>query len=103
MKQAFVSWSGGKDSCFSCYRAAVSGLEIRYLANMAAEDGRRSRSHGLLNEVLQVQSRAIGIPLVQRQATWEDYESEFKKMLRTFKEEGIEDGVFGDIDLEEHR
>ncbi len=103
MKQAFVSWSGGKDSCFSCYRAISNGLEVRCLANMATEDGKRSRSHGLNIEVLQMQSEALGIPLVQRKTTWKDYEAKFLNMLHTFKQDGITDGIFGDIDLDEHR
>jgi len=103
MSQVFTSWSGGKDCCLACYRASVSGLEVRYLANMVSEDGKRSWSHGLSSELLQVQSRAIGIPLVQRQTTGENYETEFKAMLRGFREEGIDGGVFGDIDFNEHR
>ena len=103
MQQVFASWSGGKDSCLACYRAIASGLKVRYLANTVTEDGKRSRSHGLPAEVLQVQSQAMGIPLVQRRTTWDNYEAEFKSMLRTFKQEGVNGGVFGDIDFEEHR
>ena len=103
MKQAFVSWSGGKDCCLACYQAIASGLKIRYLANMLTGDGTHSRTHGLSAEVLQFQSQAIGIPLFQSKATWDTYENEFKKMLGSFKRKGICDGVFGDIDLDEHR
>jgi len=103
MVQVFTSWSGGKDSCFACYRATASGLKVRYLLNMITEDGKRSWTHGLSTELLQMQSQAIGIPLVQRQTTMANYETEFKNMLRVFKREGVEGGVFGDIDLEEHR
>jgi len=103
MQQVFASWSGGKDSCLACYRAIVSGLKVRYLANTVTEDGKRSRSHGLPANVLQVQSQAMGIPLVQRRTTWDNYEAEFKSMLRIFKQEGVNGGVFGDIDFEEHR
>ena len=103
MNQAFISWSGGKDCCLACYQAMAGGLDIRYLANMLTEDGTHSRSHGLSAEVLQLQSQAIGIPLLQRKATWDTYEGEFKKLLDSLKQEGIDDGVFGDIDLDEHR
>lgn len=103
MNQAFVSWSGGKDCCLACYQAIAGGLRIRYLANMLTEDGTCSRTHGLSAEVIQLQSQAIGIPLVQRKATWDTFEAEFKKMLRSFKRKGIDEGVFGDIDLDEHR
>ncbi len=103
MYQVFTSWSGGKDSCFACYQATASGLEVRYLLNMITEDGRRSWTHGLSAELLQMQSQAIGIPLVQRRTTMADYETEFKEALLALKQEGITGGVFGDIDLEEHR
>jgi uncharacterized protein (TIGR00290 family) len=70
---------------------------------MVTEDRKYSRSHGLSTGVLQLQAKAIGIPLVQRPATKDNYEAEFKRMLQTFKEEGIDGGVFGDIDFIGHR
>lgn len=103
MNQVFASWSGGKDSCLACYLATINGLKVRYLANTVTEDGKRSCSHGLSADVIQVQSQAIGIPLVQRRTTWDTYETEFKSMLRAFKQEGVDGGVFGDIDFNEHR
>ncbi len=103
MQQVFTSWSGGKDCCFACYRASISGLKVRYLANMVSEDGKRSWTHGLSSELLQVQSQAIGIPLVQRRTTRGNYEAEFKNMLRAFRQEGVDGGVFGDIDFNAHR
>jgi len=101
--QVFASWSGGKDCCLACYRASASGLKVRYLANMVTEDGKRSWTHGLSSELLQMQSQAIGIPLIQRRTTMANYEAEFKNMLLTLKQEGVSGGVFGDIDLDEHR
>jgi len=97
MPQVFVPWSGGKDSCFACYLATINGLKVRYLANMITEDAKRSWSHGLSAELLQVQAQAIGIPLVQRQVTRHNYDAEFKNMLLAFKQEGIDGAVFGDI------
>ena len=78
VSQVFTSWSGGKDSCFACYRARVSGLKVGYLLNMVTEDGKRSWTHGQPTEVLQIQSQAIRIPLIQRQTTMANYEAEFK-------------------------
>lgn len=73
------------------------------MVNMITEDGKRSWTHGLSAELLEVQSQAIGIPLIQRRTTMANYETEFKNMLLALKQEGITGGVFGDIDLEEHR
>ncbi|MBI2869502.1 MAG: diphthine--ammonia ligase [Chloroflexi bacterium] len=103
MEQAFTSWSGGKDCCLACYRASSSGLQIRYLVNMMTDDGQRSRSHGLATRWLQMQAEALGIPLVQRAAGNDDYEAQFKGVLRALKQDGITAGVFGDIDFNAHR
>ena len=103
MHQVFTSWSGGKDSCFSCYQAAQNGLEVRYLVNMMDEDGKWSWIHRFSSELLEKQSQAIGIPLVQRRSTMPTYEADFKNVILDLKKDGIEGGVFGDIDLEEHR
>ena len=103
MHQVFVSWSGGKDSCLACYRAATDGMKVRYLANTVSEDGKRSCSHGLSATVIKTQAQAMGIPIVQCRTNQNNYEAEFKNVLRTLKQEGVEGGIFGDIDFEEHR
>ena len=103
MNQVFVSWSGGKDSCFACYQAALNGLKPGYLLNMVNVDAKQSWFHGLSPALMQMQSQAIGIPLVQRRTTMADYETDFKDAVLALKKEGVSGGVFGDIDLAEHR
>jgi uncharacterized protein (TIGR00290 family) len=103
MSLVFCSWSGGKDCCLALYRALKKGMTVRYLANTVSEDGLRSRSHGISAEVIKAQSQALGIPVIQRPTTNENYETVFIDMLREFKREGIEGGVFGDIDFDPHR
>jgi uncharacterized protein (TIGR00290 family) len=99
----FTSWSGGKDSCLAHYRALQAGWQPKSLLNMLTEDGQRSRSHGLAVAVLRAQAAALGLPIVFRAATWEDYEARFLDALRELKSFGVEAGVFGDIDVEAHR
>lgn len=103
MSKMFVSWSGGKESCLACYKAIQDGFVISHLLNFVDETGERSRTHGLRTELLRAQSDAIGIPIVQRCTTWKRYEVEFKKAISELKQVGVEGGVFGDIDLQEHR
>jgi len=103
MEQAFASWSGGKDGCLACYLAASGGLKVRYLLNMVTEDGKASWSHGMAAKWLNMQAKAIGIPLMQQRTTQADYEATFKKTLIDFKREGITAGVFGDIDFNAHQ
>jgi diphthine-ammonia ligase len=102
-KRVFVSWSGGKESMLSLFRAQKQGADIRFLLNMANTTGRVSRSHGIPAALMQEQADAMGIMLVQGRASWNSYEQEFKKALKEFKKKGIEAGVFGDIDLDAHR
>jgi len=102
-KDAFCSWSGGKDSALALFRAKRSGFTVTRLINMITEDGTHSRTHGLTADLLSLQARAIGIPFTQRRTTWNGYEEEFKKALSLFHAEGILRGVFGDIDMDEHR
>jgi uncharacterized protein (TIGR00290 family) len=101
--KAFASWSGGKESALALYRAKIKGIKILYLLNMLSEDGRFSRSHRPLYNILKIQAEGIGIPLIQCKTSWEDYEEKFKKKISELKREGIEAGIFGDIDLQPHR
>ncbi len=102
--KVFVSWSGGKDTCLAYHRAKyIDKFDFKYLLNMATEDGNRSRSHGINTSLLKAQAEAMRIPIVQIKTTWQTYEAEFKKAVLNFKEEGIKAGIFGDIDLQEHR
>lgn len=102
-RRLFCSWSGGKDSCLSLYKAIQAGGVPAALITMMTEGGERSRSHGLRMEVIRAQADALGIPLVTRSASWGTYEGVFKEAVREFVEQGITTGVFGDIDLDEHR
>lgn len=102
-KSFIMSWSGGKDSALAYYRAVMEGHVPVALFTMFEKDGSRSRSHGLSAEVMKAQAERMGLPLVIGQADWEGYEQEFISQLKLFRSEGIDMGVYGDIDLEDHR
>ena len=42
------------------------------------------------------------MPLVLGSASWADYENEFVRQLQALSGQGVEAGVFGDLDLQEH-
>lgn len=98
----FCSWSGGKDACLSLYRSIQRGGIPRALLTMLIESGGRTRAHGLPVSVIQRQAAAMNLPVVFRPTSWNSYEAEFVSALHEFRSGGIEAGVFGDIDLEEH-
>ncbi len=101
--KVFASWSGGKECALATYKAISQGYQVSYLVNFISEDGERSRSHGIPATVLRLQSKAIGVPIIQVKTSWENYEENFKKVVTELKGKGIQGGVFGDMDLEEHR
>ncbi len=104
MLKVVVSWSGGKESSFACYKAINSKrFEVLFLLNMITINGKRSMTHGIRTELLLAQSEAMGIPIIQRKTTWKNYEKDFKEEIENLKQFGINGIVFGDIDIQEHR
>ncbi|MDI6886169.1 MAG: diphthine--ammonia ligase [archaeon] len=101
--KVFSSWSGGKESCLACYKALSNGFDVSYLLNFISEDGTRSRAHGISSDLIALQARAIGIPIIQVKSSWEGYEAKFKEAVEELKKGGVKGGVFGDIDLQEHK
>lgn len=102
--KAFVSWSGGKDCMLALYRTLRRPeIEVAFLLNMLTETGECSLSHQLPADLLQDQAEAMEIPIVQRKASRKEYEKEFKRAVADLKRQGVEAGVFGDIDLQVHR
>lgn len=99
----FSSWSGGKDACLALYLAMREGGVPRYLVTMEYEDGGASRGHRIPIDLIGKQASSIGIHLITRRTSWEGYETAFLSILEGLRKEGVEAGVFGDIDLEEHR
>lgn len=98
-----LSWSGGKDSCFALYEATRLGYKVSHLVNFFLEEPQRVRLHGTDVKLIQLQSKAMGIPLVQRETSWERYENDFKATVLSLVHSGIKGMIFGDIYLEEHK
>src|SRR5215218_4835691 len=98
----FCSWSGGKDSAMALHEAARAGALPQLLISMMIEGGERSRSHGLGRAVLSAQADAIGLPIEFGGASWSGYEAELLRLLR-LRPDGLDTGVFGDIDMADHR
>ena len=103
MTRVFASWSGGKDCCLAAWRAVNSGLDVRYLANTVTADGNRSCSHGISAAVIRRQAEALGIAIMQQTTEGDNYRDRFVEMLKVFKKDGVEAGIFGDIDFNAHR
>ena len=103
MAEYAASWSGGKDSCFACWKAISQGLKVTHLLNFVNKDSSRSMSHGLDHKLIALQAQAIKLPIIQREVTWETYEAGFKDALAELKLKGVTGLVTGDIYLQVHR
>jgi len=91
-----ASWSGGKDSCFACYKAIQEGHDVSHLLIMMS-DPSKSNFHMIPSDMIDVQSQAIEIPIVKWTTTPGTYEQNFKKALLQIKAEGVEGIVTGDV------
>ena len=103
--KVIASWSGGKDSCFACYKALAQGYEVSYLVNFISREFRRVSFHGTRARLISRQTQAVGIPLVQYAVPPDMalYEQRFKRAVSVLKRRGARGMVFGDIYLQEHR
>ena len=105
-KQIVVSWSGGKDSTLALNEILNNtDYEVRSLITTVTEGYDRISIHGVRNELLDQQVQSIGLPLhkvsIPKDSTNEQYEKALNDVLLYFKNEGINEVVFGDIFLED--
>ncbi len=103
IKNCFSSWSGGKDSCLALVKAIEQGYTPKKLLTMFSTEGGISSAHRLKEDIIKAQADAIGIECVIGRALFHEYEEVFVANLKEFHEQGIDYGIFGDIDLEAHR
>lgn len=101
----FCSWSGGKDSCLAFYKAIKMGYDPKFLFTTCIEDGSRSRWHSLSMEILQAQAKSLKLPLIFCKTSCDNYREAFIREITGINKNlfNITAGIFGDIDLEEHR
>lgn len=106
-KPAIFAWSGGKDSSLALHRVLNEEMyNVKYLLTTLNAEHKRISMHGVREELLEAQSKAIGVPLLKvwiHEASYEEYERQMEEVLLKAKAEGIETVIFGDIFLEDLR
>ena len=102
-KNCFVSWSGGKDSCLALFRAMSQGYKPKMLFTMFSIENDVSSAHRLNEDIIKAQVNALALESTIGRAKFEEYEAVFVRNLEAFKNQDIQYGIFGDIDLDEHR
>jgi uncharacterized protein (TIGR00290 family) len=108
MKKVIVTSSSGKDSILAIYEIKKNvEYEIVALLTTITEDYNRISMHGVREDLLKKQSRSLNLPLevifISKNANNEEYESKMKSILEKYQKEGVDNVVFGDINLEDVR
>ncbi|UTN02869.1 diphthine--ammonia ligase [Flavobacterium bizetiae] len=107
-QKAIFNWSSGKDSALALYKTLQNpDFKIEYLLTSVNQQFQRISMHGVRVELLDAQSKSIGLPLkimqIPEMPTMEVYENVMTETLSELKNEGITHSVFGDIFLEDLR
>src|SRR5205823_7514749 len=100
--RAAVSWSGGKDCCTALLRTHPD-FDIIATLTMFAEDGERSRSHGLRPDIIAAHAQRLGVTSLTGRCSWPGYTDEYVRMLGDAAALGVTHVVFGDIMGDAHR
>ncbi len=100
--RAAISWSGGKDCCTALLRT-YRDYDVVAMITMFAEDGARSRSHGLRPEVLSAHAQRLGVQNLTGRCSWGSYTKEYIRLLSEASAMGITHIIFGDIMGDAHR
>ena len=113
MKEPVVmSWSGGKDSAVALHELLRGDdYEVVSLMTSVSEEFRRISHHGVREELLDEQARAIGIPLEKVYlpsgdsggCTNDVYEAIMEKVMIAYRTKGVQTVAFGDLFLQDLR
>jgi uncharacterized protein (TIGR00290 family) len=107
-RKAWLSWSSGKDSAWTLYRARQQGeLEIAALLTTVNREHRRVAMHAVREQLLEAQAEAVGLPLVKvplpSPCPNETYERAMSEAMAQARAEGVGAVLFGDLFLEDIR
>jgi uncharacterized protein (TIGR00290 family) len=95
-KKVAIAWSGGKDSCLACYRAINEGFNVNALFIMMT-DAYTSNFHLIDSKLLDDQSKSVGIPIIKKVTSLNEYEKNFKEALLELKNNEFHGLVTGDV------
>lgn len=103
-----LSWSSGKDSAWTLHRLrAENRYEIAGLVTTINEEHRHVAMHAVRDELLEMQARAVGLPLWRVPLPHPCPNAEYERAMRGLIERARADGVthmaFGDLFLPDVR
>lgn len=104
--KSFFNWSGGKDSALALYLLLQDErFSMELLLTNVNKAYRRVSMHGVREELIDEQAKAIGLPLhkllLSEQPSMAEYEASMLQTLTDLKQKAFTHAVFGDIFLED--
>lgn len=108
-KRVLLSWSSGKDSAWTLSQLQRDpSVEVVGLLTTFNSQFQRSAIHGVRQQLLRLQAKAAGLPLIEVPLPWpcsnKQYEAVMQDALATASEQLQMDAVaFGDLYLEDIR
>ena len=101
-----VAWSGGKDSALALHRVMSSSQwAVDHLHTVVNADTRRVGLHGIHEDLIEQQVKALGFPLKKLYLDTSQTNNAYQKLMQSYydelKNEGIRHVMFGDIFLED--
>ncbi|RYY40150.1 MAG: adenine nucleotide alpha hydrolase [Chitinophagaceae bacterium] len=104
---AFLNWSGGKDSALCLHYAGQQGLSFNRLLTAINEETGRIAMHGVPRQLLEAQAAALGKELTVMQLPaapgMQEYEAVLGATHLSLQSEGFTHAAYGDLFLEDLR
>jgi uncharacterized protein (TIGR00290 family) len=106
MNNAYMNWSGGKDSSLCLYHV-MQGKRYRVDCLLTSVNAAHNRvsMHGVRRELLEAQALSVGLPLhtieLPEQPGMQEYENAMMDKVGYLKNKGCTHSIFGDIFLED--
>lgn len=100
-----LAWSGGKDSTFCLHQLLSENKPVERLLCTLSAETRRISMHGIREELLDEQAKALGIELqkvfLPKDCSMDEYSLIMAEASKTLVEDGFTHLAFGDIFLED--
>jgi uncharacterized protein (TIGR00290 family) len=109
IKRVLLSWSSGKDSAWTLYQLQLDPtVEVVGLLTTFNSEFKRSAIHGVRQQLLRLQAKAVNLPLIEIPLPWpcsnQQYETIMGDALESSRNQLQMDAVaFGDLYLEDIR
>lgn len=99
-----LSFSGGKDSCFSIYQLQKNNIDVACLLTTVWKSSQTTVAHEENLERMQKQAKSLQIPIYFMETDFKQYGTDFVTSLQEINNMYAIEGVaFGDIYLKGHR